>query len=137
MNETTTDHERDVETIKRIIADVETGFNTRNPDLSVEHFARNASVVNVASVLLSGRDALFDATRRSLVEPLHDQFARDEVGDVFFLRPDVAIVHERAWATAADGEPKEVAHSMIAMCVLVKEGELWWVAARKNTMVES
>jgi len=31
MNETTTDHERDVEAIKRIIADVETRLNTKDP----------------------------------------------------------------------------------------------------------
>lgn len=137
MNETTTYHERDVETIKRIIADVETGFNTRDPDLSVEHFARNALVVNVAGVRLSGWDALLDATLRSLAGPLRDQFARYEVGDVVFPRPDVAIAHTRAWATTADGEPMDVAHSMITMYVLVKEDELWWVAVRQNTMVAS
>lgn len=135
MNETT-DHERDVETIKRIIAAVETRFNTKDPDLSVEHFARNALVVNVAGVRLSGWDALLDANRGRLAWPLRDQFARYEVG-VVFLRPDVAIVHKRTWATTADGEPIEVAHSMIAMYVLVEEDELWWVAARHNTMVAS
>lgn len=98
---------------------------------------RNALVVNVAGVRLSGWDALLDATRRILAGPLRDQFARDEVGDVFFLRPDVAIVHKRAWATTVDGEPIEVAHSMIAMYALVKEDELWWVAARQNTLVAS
>ncbi len=80
LNETTTDHERDVETIKRIIADVETGFNTKDPDLSVEHFARNALVVNVTGVRLSGWDALLDATRRVLAGPLRDQYARYGVG---------------------------------------------------------
>lgn len=137
MNETTTDHERDAEAIKRIIADIERGFNTKDPDLSVEHFAQNASAVNVAGVRLSGRDALLDANRRGLAGPLRDQFARYEVGDVVFLRPDMAIVHKRAWATTVDGEPIEVAHSMIALYVLVKEDELWWVAARQNTLVAS
>lgn len=136
MNDTTTDQERDVEAIKRIIADIETGFNTNDPHLSVEHFAQNASVVNVAGVRLSGWDALLDATRTVLAGPLRDQYARYGVG-VVFLRPDVAIAHKRAWATTADGEPLDVGHSMIAMYVLVKEDDRWWVAARQNTMVAS
>ena len=137
VNDTTTDHERDVEAIKRIIADVETGFNIKDPDLSVEHFTQNASVVNVAGVQVSGRDALLEANRRGLAGPLRDQYARYKVSDVVFLRPDVAIAHKHAWATTADGEPIDVAHSMIAVYVLVKEDERWWVAARQNTMVAS
>ena len=137
VNDTTTDHERDVEAIKRIIADVETGFNIKDPDLSVEHFTQNASVVNVAGVQVSGRDALLDANRMGLAGPLRDQYARYKVSDVVFLRPDVAIAHKHAWATTADGEPIDVAHSMIAVYVLVKEDERWWVAARQNTMVAS
>jgi uncharacterized protein (TIGR02246 family) len=137
VNDTTTDHERDVEAIKRIIADVETGFNTKDPDLSVEHFTQNASVVNVAGMQVSGRDALFDANRRGLAGRLRAQYARYKVSDVVFLRPDVAIAHKHAWATTADGEPIDVAHSMIALYVLVKEDERWWVAARQNTMVAS
>ena len=137
VNDTTTDHERDIEAIKWIIADVETGFNTKDLDLSVKHFTQNASVVNVAGMQVSGRDALLDANHRGLAGPLRDQYARYEVSDVVFLRPDVAIAHKHAWATTADGEPIDVAHSMIALYVLVKEDERWWVAARQNTMVAS
>ncbi len=65
---------------------------------------------------------------------LGDRYGRRRV---FVLRPDVAIAHKRAWATTADGEPMEVAHSMIALYVFVKEDGRWWVAARQNTMVAS
>lgn len=133
----TTGQERDVEAIRRIVADIETGFNTKDPDLSVEHFADDTSTVNVAGTLLSGRDALLDANRRGLSGPLRDRYARYEVSDVVFLRPDVAIAHKRAWATTADGEPIDIDHSMIALYVLVKEGARWWVVARQNTLVTS
>ena len=76
MNGTKTDHERDVEAIERIISDIETGFNTNDPDLSVEHFTENATAVSVAGALVSGRDALLDANRRGLSGPLRDQYAR-------------------------------------------------------------
>lgn len=137
MNDTTTGHESDVEAIERIISDIETGFNTKDPDLSVEHFTENATAVSVAGTLLSGRDALLDANRRGLSGPLRDQYARYELDDVVFVRPDVTIAHKRAWAITADGEPIDVAHSMIALYVLVKEDGRWWVAARQNTMVAS
>lgn len=135
INDTTTGHERDVETIRRIVADIEKGFNTNDPDLSVEHFAENATAVSVAGKLVSGRDALLDANRKGLAGPLREQYARYEVGGVVFLRPDVAVAHKRARATTAEGDPVDVAHSMIALYVLVKEGARWWVAARQNTMV--
>ena len=78
---TATNHERDVEAIRRIVADIERGFNAKDPDLSVEHFMENATAVSVAGTLLSGRDALLDANRRGLAGPLRDEFARYEVGD--------------------------------------------------------
>jgi uncharacterized protein (TIGR02246 family) len=137
MNDTTNDHERDVEAIERIISDIETGFNTKDPDLSVEHFTENATAVSVAGTLLSGRAALLDANIRSLSGPLRDQYARYEVDEVVFVRPDVAVAHKRAWATTADGEPIDTDHSMITLYVLVKEDGRWWVAARQNTMVAS
>lgn len=133
----TTDHERDVEALERIVADVESGFNDNDPDLSVEHFARNASAVSALGTLLSGRDALLEANRRGLSGPLRDERARYEVGEVVFLRPDVAVAHKRAWAVTAEGELIDVDHSMIALYVFVKEGGRWWVAARQNTLVTS
>jgi ketosteroid isomerase-like protein len=47
----------------------------------------------------------------------------------------VAIAHERAYATAADGRPLDVGHAMVALYVFLKEGDRWWVAARPNTLV--
>ena len=137
LDDKTTDHERDIEEIKRIISDVEIGFNSNDPGLSVEHFARNGSAVDVAGALLSGREALLEANREGLPGPLRDQFARFEVGDVIFLRPDVAVTHKRAWATTVDGEPKVAGHSMIALYVFVREDGRWWIAARQNTLVAS
>ena len=135
FGDATADHERDVAAMKKVIADIETGFNANDPDLSVVHFAQNASAVSVAGTLLSGRGALLDANRSGLSGHLRDEHARYEVDDVVFLRPDVAIAHKRAWAATADGELRDTDHSMIALYVFVKEGDRWWVAARQNTLV--
>jgi uncharacterized protein (TIGR02246 family) len=135
IEDRTQDHDADVAAIARVIADVETGFNTNDPDVSVAHFARNATAVTVSGLQVSGHDALLEANRTGLAGPLRDQHARYELADVTFLRPDVAVAHKRAWATTADGEPIDVGHAMIALYVLVREGGRWWIAARQNTLV--
>jgi uncharacterized protein (TIGR02246 family) len=120
-----------------VIADVEVGFNANDPDLAVAHFARNASAVSVGGAHVAGHEALLEAHRSGLAGPLRDQYARYEVADVTFLRPDVAVVHKRAVATTPEGEPIDVGHSMIALYVLVRERGRWWIAARQNTLVAS
>jgi uncharacterized protein (TIGR02246 family) len=135
IEDRTQDHDADVAAIARVIADVETGFNTNDPELSVLHFARNATAVTVSGVQVSGHDALLEANRTGLAGPLRDQHARYELAEVTFLRPDVAVAHKRARATTPDGEPIHVGHEMTALYVLVRERGRWWIAARQNTLV--
>ncbi|MPY95999.1 MAG: SgcJ/EcaC family oxidoreductase [Acidimicrobiia bacterium] len=136
VQDSTTDHDRDLAAITQVIADIETGFNTKDQALSVAHFAENASGVSVAGVQVSGYDALLEAHRAGLAGALRDQFARYELADLVFVRPDVAIAHKRAWATTSDGDPIDVDHAMVALYVLVKEAGRWWVVARQNTLVQ-
>ncbi|MEU2105517.1 SgcJ/EcaC family oxidoreductase [Nocardia sp. NPDC019255] len=135
VEDTTVDHSADIAAIRQIVANAETGFNTNDADLLSADFTANAAVVNATGTLITGFDALLDAGRRGLAGFLADQYARYEIADITFLRPDVAIAHKRAWATTPDGEPVEHDHSMIALYVFVKEGERWYVAARQNTLV--
>jgi len=129
--------QQDVAAIEQVIADIEKGFNTNDPELSVEHFTDDATTVNVGGALASGRDALLEAHRAGFAGPLRDQYARYELDDVAFLRPDVAVAHKRARATDAGGEPIDVGHAMIALYVFVKDDGRWRVAARQNTLVQS
>jgi uncharacterized protein (TIGR02246 family) len=134
VEDTTRDHEDDVAAIRQVIADIETGFNTNDADLLVAHFTRNGTAVSVGGVLLSGWEEMLEASRAGLAGPLRDQYARYELADVTFLRPDIAVAHKRARAISAEGEPIDVDHTMIALYVLVREDGRWWVAARQNTM---
>jgi uncharacterized protein (TIGR02246 family) len=135
IEDTSVDHQHDLAAIRDVIADVEAGFNTNDPNLSVAHFADNASSVNVVGAQLTGRDALLEANRTGLAGFLSDQFARYDVVDVTFLRPDVAVAHKHATATTSDGEPLDAGHAMIALYVLVKQDHRWWITARQNTLV--
>jgi uncharacterized protein (TIGR02246 family) len=132
----TIDHTADRDAIRRVIADIEAGFNRNDPELSVAHFAENATAVNVAGLRVVGAEALLDANRAGLAGPLRDQHARYELGEITFLRPDVAIAHKHARAVSADGEPIDLDHSMIALYVFVKQNDRWWVVARQNTLAQ-
>jgi uncharacterized protein (TIGR02246 family) len=129
------DHTDDIVAIRRIVADAEAGFNTNDARLLSADFTANAAVVNAMGTLITGFDALLDANRSGLAGFLKDQYARYELADITFLRPDVAIGHKRAWATTADGELLDVDHAMIALYVFVKQADRWHIAARQNTLV--
>lgn len=121
--------------IRRIVADMQTAFNTNDAVLMNEHFAKDASVVTAAGKRIVGLDALGEAAEQGIAGPLRRQYVRYDVTDISFLRPEVAIAYKHATATNANGEPLELDHSMIALYVLVKEQGRWLVAARQNTLV--
>lgn len=127
--------DEDVRAIRDVVADVEAGFNTNDAELSVAHFTEDAWGVAVTGARVAGRPALLAAHRAGLAGPLREQYARYRVGEVHFLRPDVAIAQKYATATDSDGRPIDLDHTMIALYVLVKEGDRWRVAARQNTLV--
>jgi uncharacterized protein (TIGR02246 family) len=125
----------DVDEIKQVIADVERGFNTNDAALMNKHLAPDAAVVSAMGVRVVGLPSIMAVSESGLAGPLRDQFARYEVRDVRFVRPDVALVHKEAFAVTADGEPIDLDHAMNALYVLVKEDGRWLVKARQNTLV--
>lgn len=117
------------------MADVEGGFNTNDAALMNKHVAPDATLVSAMGVRLVGLDEVMTASEAGLAGPLRDQFARYEVKDVRFVRPDVALAYKEAYAITADGEPIDLDHTMCALYVLVKDDGRWRVAARQNTLV--
>jgi uncharacterized protein (TIGR02246 family) len=125
----------DIEEIRQVIADVERGFNTNDAALMNKHLAQDAAVVNAMGIRLVGLDKIMAASEQGLAGPLRDQYARYEVRDVRFVRPDVALVHKEAFAITKDGDPIDLDHAMNALYVMVKEDGHWLVKARQNTLV--
>jgi uncharacterized protein (TIGR02246 family) len=135
IGETASDHPDDTAAIARVIEDIEAGFNTNDADLLVGHFAEGGYAVGVTGVVLSGRAEMLEATRQLLAGPLREQYARYEIDDLRFPRPDVAIVRKLARAIDAAGTDIDLDHTMVALYVLLKRDGRWWVAARQNTLV--
>jgi uncharacterized protein (TIGR02246 family) len=125
----------DIEEIKQVIADVERGFNAKDAELMNRHMAPDAAVVSALGVRLVGLPEIMEVSEKGLAGPLAGQYARYEVRDVRFVRPDVALVHKEAFAVTADGSPIDLEHAMNALYVLVKEDGRWLIAARQNTLV--
>ncbi|WP_433684337.1 SgcJ/EcaC family oxidoreductase [Nocardia sp. CA-119907] len=135
VEDSTVDHADDIAAIERIIANVQTAYNTNDAELMTADFTADAAVVNAVGALMVGKDALLEANRQGLAGFLKDQYVRYDVADIVFLRPDIAIAHKVARATTAEGALIDIDHAMIALYVLVKENGRWWTAARQNTLV--
>ena len=125
----------DIDDIKQVVADVERGFNTNDAALMNKHVAPDATLVSAMGVRLVGIEEVMAASEAGLAGPLADQYARYEVKDVRFVRPDVALAYKEAYAVTAGGQPIDLDHTMCALYVLVKEGGRWLIAARQNTLV--
>jgi len=135
VEDTTTDHTDDIDAIRNMIVDIETGFNSNDIELSVKHFTKNASVVNVLGAQTSGWNAIVEANRQGLAGLLKNEYARYELVDIVFLRPDVAVGHKHARAVTPAGDLMDNGSAMIALYIFVKQDGRWWVAARQNTLI--
>lgn len=135
VEDTTADHTSDIAAIRELVDDVETGYNTNDAELMVSGFIANAAAGNAVGAIISGYDTLLDSARSGLAGFLADEYVRYAVTDIVFLRPDIAIAHKTARAVTAHGELIDRDPAMVALYVLVREDERWWVAARQNTLV--
>ncbi|WP_031466016.1 SgcJ/EcaC family oxidoreductase [Sciscionella sediminilitoris] len=120
--------------IRAIVTDLETALNTADAELMSTHFTANAIVIEANGTVLSGRAELHERYRRGFAAELHGMRARYTPAEPIFLRPDVALVHQRAHAVDADGEPLELDHTMITSYVLVNQEGRWWIRARQDTL---
>ncbi|GAA4674466.1 SgcJ/EcaC family oxidoreductase [Pseudonocardia yuanmonensis] len=129
------DHSADLAALRQVIADVETGLNTNDAELMTRHFAADAVAVGVNGRATAGLDALREVHTQAVRGFLKDQYARYEIDDVTFVRPDVALVRKLARAVDAEGTPIDLDHTMSALYVLVREQGRWWIVARQNTLI--
>jgi uncharacterized protein (TIGR02246 family) len=123
--------------IESVITNVERGFNTNDADVSCRDFTANARTVTALGSRVTGAAALLEAHRAGFAGPLGEQYARYRVDDIVLVRPDVALAFKQAWATDAAGAALTDEPAMVALYLLVRERERWWIAARANTLVAS
>ena len=96
-------------------------------------------IVNFGGRRVQGRDAVHQAMRQALASPLADVATTQQVEDVRFLRPDVAIVDCVKYVhdgrdPAAPGTAPLRDRGMLTF-VLVEQGGEWRIAAAQTTPV--
>ena len=99
----------------------------------------DAVIVNFGGRRVRGRDAIRRAMRAALETPLADVITTQEVEDIRFLRPDVALVecvkliHDRR--DASDPATSSLAdRGMLTFVVVEQQGE-WRIASAQTTPV--
>lgn len=126
---------KDDSAIRRIVADIEHGFNNNDPELLARHIDDDALVVNRLGTVMRGRAAIEESGREVLVGgPLADATAHYRLTEMSLLAPNVAVAQKSAWksrANADEGDPPQT----IALYVFIHRDGRWWVNRRQNTEV--
>ena len=121
--------------IRRVVQQVEDGWNAHDGKVFAAPFASNADYVVVNGMKISGRDAIEKGHAQIFSTIYKDSKNKATVKSVRFLRPDVAVAHvEWNLEFRLGGETKK-AVAMNSM-VLTKEGSEWTIASFHNTPIQ-
>lgn len=127
-----------VAAIHRLVADAEAQQNDLDGFTGL--LTDDAVIVNFGGRRVRGRAAIRDTMARALATPLADVVTTQEVEEVRFLRPDIAIVecvkyvHDRRDPGAAGSGPPLRDRGMLTFVVVEQDGR-WRIASAQTTPV--
>jgi uncharacterized protein (TIGR02246 family) len=128
--------EKEINMIKQIITEMETAHNHHDANELDRHFTSDASWVNVMGQRLSGWKEINEVHKAVYKGPLKNSYARYDVVNISFIRPDVAVTHIRQYSTTPDKKIIEGGQGSLAVYVMIKENSTWKVAAGQNTLIQ-
>ena len=135
---TTAAQDRETAAIRAVVADAETlqsdaeGFS--------QLLAEDVALVNFGGRRVLGRDNVRQAMQQALTSPFADVYTKNELVDVRFLRPDVALVScikhisDERKPSAKDAGASLSARGSLTF-VLVKEQGSWLIAMTQTTPI--
>jgi uncharacterized protein (TIGR02246 family) len=127
-----------VEAIHRLVADAERQQN--DLDGFTDLLTDDAVIVNFGGRRVRGRAAIRAAMARALATPLADVLTTQEVEEIRFLRPDIAIVecvkyvHDRREPAVAGSTPPLRDRGMLTFVVVEQDGR-WRITSAQTTPV--
>jgi uncharacterized protein (TIGR02246 family) len=131
-----TTQEQDIAAIRQLVADAETfqSDTERFTNLLTPDFV----IVNIAGIRLLGREPVRQAMAKALETHLANVLTRNELVDITFIRPDVAIVScikhiSDKNEDAANGMPAKGSLTF----VMTKEADGWRIALAQTTAIVS
>lgn len=126
------DHDHDHLAIRRLVADVDKLQS--DPDGFTRLLTDDVVLVNLGGRVVRGRDRLYEAMSQALATPLAEVLTKNEIEDVQFLRPDIAVVTctKHISDNRQDGDGSIPASGVFTL-VLVKDESEWRVAMAQTT----
>jgi uncharacterized protein (TIGR02246 family) len=130
--------DQEIAAIRGVVADAERLQNDLEGFTSL--LTQDVVIVNIAGRRVRGWDTVYHAYEQALQTPLADVRTDQEVEDVRFLRPDVALVscvkrvfdEREASSKGPDGPLPQRASLTL---VVVKEGNRWLIASAQTTPI--
>jgi uncharacterized protein (TIGR02246 family) len=126
---------------RRLVAELQSGWDTHDADVTNRHFAGDIAWGSPFGATLRGYERLHAIHVRLKQEGRGGTASRFELVDVLAPAPGVALVQIKRSALDDEGapvEPSDDTHgpfSEMALYVLVRRDDTWWVAAGQNTPI--
>lgn len=122
--------------IRKIVQQVEDGWNANDGKAFAAPFAPDADYVVVNGMKIKGREAIEQGHTMIFTTIYKGSHNAGKVKGLRFLRPDVAVVHVEWNLEFHTGDKTEKGGAMNTM-VVTKEGGKWSIAAFHNTPIQS
>ncbi|MGW1998068.1 SgcJ/EcaC family oxidoreductase [Embleya sp. NPDC001921] len=116
--------------LEQLIAQIETGFNQKDPAVIDGPFSDDAVVIVPDGTVLRGWSNLFEYHTARLNGPVTGWTTRITMTDISSPAPDLAILHLRQDTTTPQG-----AFANHGTAVAVRKDGAWWISAMQNTNV--
>jgi uncharacterized protein (TIGR02246 family) len=127
---------KDEAAIRKVVKQVEDGWNAHDGKAFAAPFATDADYVVVNGATIRGREAIEKGHTAIFATFYKESHNVSTVKSIRFLRPDVAVVHlEWNLEFRAGGETKK-GHAINTM-VMTKDGDKWSIAAFQNTPIQA
>jgi uncharacterized protein (TIGR02246 family) len=130
--------DEDTAAIRQLVADAVTYQS--DPDPFIALHTPDAIIVNLAGRRVLGRDTIHQAMKQALTTSLASVLTRNEIVDIRFATPDVAIVScikhvtdERT--TTPQNDPASLPPKGSLTYVVVKEQSAWRIAIAQTTPI--
>jgi uncharacterized protein (TIGR02246 family) len=130
-----------IDAVARLVNELQAGWDRHDADLSNQHFATNVMWGSPFGATVHGYEELHAIHVRLKQQGKGGLSSRFEVVRVLAPAPGVAVAQVRRVALDSDGQPIEPSDdvtdsfSEMALYVLVRRGDVWWLAAGQNTPI--
>ncbi|HEX4474662.1 MAG TPA: SgcJ/EcaC family oxidoreductase [Polyangiaceae bacterium] len=129
--------------VRRLVEELQAGWDRHDAETTNRHFAEDIVWGSPFGATVRGYASLHDIHTKLKAKGVGGRASHFEVESVLVPTPDVAIAQIRRKSFTAPSESATAAtdqakgFSEMALYVLVRRGDDWWVAAGQNTPIKS